>query len=107
MAPPSCHGWNVPTASLRAMGPEDLPSLLAGSAEVVPAGELEGHRGRGPAARAQARLSHRARAREPPGRLPDRFWNVLDPDRAEVGHTAEGLEQMSMEAILRLTASTT
>ena len=30
-----------PTASLRAMGPEDLPSLLAGSAEVVPAGELE------------------------------------------------------------------
>src|SRR4029450_8694829 len=41
MAPPSCHGWNVPTASLRAMGPGDLPSLLAGSAEVVPAEELE------------------------------------------------------------------
>src|SRR4029453_12993209 len=41
MARPSCHGRNLPTASLRAMGPEDLPSLLAGSAEVVPAEELE------------------------------------------------------------------
>ena len=41
MVRPSCHGWNLPTASLRAMGPEDLPSLLAGSAEVVPAEELE------------------------------------------------------------------
>src|ERR687897_1849223 len=41
MVPPSCHGWNCPTASLRAMGPGDLPTLLAGSAEVVPAEELE------------------------------------------------------------------
>src|ERR687898_2260931 len=41
MVPPSCHGWNRATASLRGMGPGDLPTLLAGSAEVVPAEELE------------------------------------------------------------------
>jgi len=40
-------------------------------------------------------------------RLLDQFWKVLDPERTEVRYNAEWLEPMGMEAILRLTASTT
>jgi tyrosyl-tRNA synthetase len=40
-------------------------------------------------------------------RLLDQFWKILDPDRTEVRYNAEWLEPMGMEAILRLTASTT
>jgi tyrosyl-tRNA synthetase len=40
-------------------------------------------------------------------RLLDQFWRILDPERTEVRYNAEWLEPMGMEAILRLTASTT
>jgi tyrosyl-tRNA synthetase len=40
-------------------------------------------------------------------RLLDQFWLILDRDRTEVRHNSEWLEPMDMEAILRLTASTT
>jgi tyrosyl-tRNA synthetase len=40
-------------------------------------------------------------------RLLDQFWKILDPERTEVRYNAEWLEPMGMEAILRLTASTT
>jgi len=40
-------------------------------------------------------------------RLLDQFWKVLDPERTEVRYNAEWLEAMDMEAILRLTASST
>src|SRR5512132_2101104 len=158
MAPPSCHGWNVPTASLRAMGPEDLPSLLAGSAEVVPAEELARKLSLGRPLRVKLGLEptapvvtlgwavvlHKlrqfqdaghtavlivgdftAQVGDPSGktetrprlseeeirgyaeRLLDQFWKILDPERTEVRYNAEWLEPMGMEAILRLTASTT
>jgi tyrosyl-tRNA synthetase len=39
--------------------------------------------------------------------LLDQFWRILDPERTEVRYNAEWLEPMSMEEILRLSASTT
>jgi tyrosyl-tRNA synthetase len=140
------------------MGPEDLPNLLAGSAEVVPAEELERKLGLGRPLRVKLGLDptapvvtlgwavvlHKlrqfqdaghvavlivgdftARVGDPSGkaetrprlskdevqgnadRLLDQFWKVLDPARTEVRYNAEWLEAMDMEAILRLTASTT
>src|SRR5215211_1427661 len=158
MVPPSCHGWKQATASLRAMGPKDLPTLLAGSAEVVPAEELE-HKlslarplrvklGLDPTAPVVtlgwAVVLHKlrqfqdaghtavlivgdftAQVGDPSGktetrprlseeevrgyaeRLLDQFWKILDPERTEVRYNAEWLGPMGMEAILRLTASTT
>jgi tyrosyl-tRNA synthetase len=140
------------------MGPEDLPSLLAGSAEVVPAEELERKLSLGRPLRVKlgmdptapvvtlgwAVVLHKlrqfqdaghtavlivgdftAQVGDPSGktetrprlseeevrgyaeRLLDQFWKILDPDRTEVRYNAEWLEPMGMEAILRLTASTT
>ena len=140
------------------MGPEDLPSLLAGSAEVVPAEELERKLTLGRPLRVKLGLDptapvvtlgwavvlHKlrqfqdaghtavlivgdftAQVGDPSGktetrprlseeevrgyaeRLLDQFWKILDPDRTEVRYNAEWLEPMGMEAILRLTASTT
>ena len=140
------------------MGPEDLPNLLAGSAEVVPAEELERKLGLGRPLRVELGLDptapvvtlgwavvlrklrqfqeaghvavlivgdFTARVGDPSGktetrprlskdevqgnadRLLDQFWKVLDPARTEVRYNAEWLEAMDMEAILRLTASTT
>ena len=140
------------------MGPEDLPSLLAGSAEVVPAEELERKLSLGRPLRVKLGLDptapvvtlgwavvlHKlrqfqdaghtavlivgdftAQVGDPSGktetrprlseeevrgyaeRLLDQFWKILDPERTEVRHNAEWLEPMGMEAILRLTASTT
>jgi tyrosyl-tRNA synthetase len=140
------------------MGPEDLPNLLAGSAEVVPAEELERKLGLGRPLRVKLGLDptapvvtlgwavvlHKlrqfqdaghvavlivgdftARVGDPSGktetrprlskdevqgyadRLLDQFWKVLDPERTEVRYNAEWLEAMDMEAILRLTASST
>ena len=140
------------------MGPEDLPSLLAGSTEVVPAEELERKLrlarplrvklGLDPTApvvtlgwavvlrklRQFQEAGHvavlivgdfTARVGDPSGktetrprlskdevqgyadRLLDQFWKVLDPERTEVRYNAEWLEAMDMEAILRLTASST
>ncbi len=40
-------------------------------------------------------------------RLLDQFWMVLDRDRTEVRYNSEWLEPLDMEAILRLTATTT
>jgi len=40
-------------------------------------------------------------------RLLDQFWLILDRERTEVRYNAEWLEPMDMEAVLRLTASTT
>jgi tyrosyl-tRNA synthetase len=40
-------------------------------------------------------------------RLLDQFWKVLDEDTTEVRRNSEWLERFDMEAILRLTASTT
>src|SRR4029453_17582829 len=158
MVPPFGHGGKSPTPSLRAMGPEDLPSLLAGSAEVVPAEELERKLTLGRPLRVKPGLDppapvvtlgwavvlHKlrqfqdaghtavlivgdftAQVGDPSGktetrprlseeegrgyaeRLLDKFWKILDPDRTEVRYNAEWLEPMGMEAILRLTASTT
>src|SRR4249920_122499 len=158
MVPPSCHGRNRPTASLRAMGPEDLPTLLAGSAEVVPAEELERKLRLGRPLRVKLGLDptapvvtlgwavvlrklrqfqeaghtavlivgdFTAQVGDPSGktetrprlsqeevrgyaeRLLDQFWRILDPERTEVRYNAEWLEPMSMEEILRLSASTT
>ncbi len=177
MVRPSCHGvssWG-PTARLSArslrpptpgvpllafalMGPEDLPSLLAGSAEVVPAEELERKLTLGRPLRVKLGLDptapivtlgwavvlHKlrqfqdaghtavlivgdftAQVGDPSGktetrprlseeevrgyaeRLLDQFWRILDPERTEVRYNAEWLEPMSMEEILRLSASTT
>jgi tyrosyl-tRNA synthetase len=140
------------------MGPEDLPSLLAGSAEVVPAGELERKLSLGRPLRVKLGLDptapvvtlgwavvlHKlrqfqeaghtavlivgdftAQVGDPSGktetrprlseeevrgyaeRLLEQFWKILDPARTEVRYNAEWLEPMGMEAILRLTASTT
>ena len=140
------------------MGPEDLPSLLAGSAEVVPEEELERKLSLGRPLRVKLGLDptapvvtlgwavvlHKlrqfqdaghtavlivgdftAQVGDPSGktetrprlseeevrgyaeRLLDQFWKILDPDRTEVRYNAEWLEPMGMEAILRLTASTT
>ncbi|HKI30053.1 MAG TPA: tyrosine--tRNA ligase [Actinomycetota bacterium] len=140
------------------MGPEDLPTLLAGSAEVVPAEELERKLSLGRPLRVKLGLDptapvvtlgwavvlHKLRqfqdaghtavlivgdftaqvgdpsgktetrsrlsaeeVRGYAGRLLDQFWKILDPERTEVRHNAEWLEPMGMEAILRLTASTT
>jgi tyrosyl-tRNA synthetase len=140
------------------MGPEDLPSLLAGSAEVVPAEELERKLRSGRPLRVKLGLDptapvvtlgwavvlrklrqfqeaghvavlivgdFTARVGDPSGktetrprlskdevqgyadRLLDQFWKVLDPERTEVRYNAEWLEAMDMEAILRLTASST
>jgi tyrosyl-tRNA synthetase len=140
------------------MGPEDLPSLLAGSAEVVPAEELERKLRLGRPLRVKLGLDptapvvtlgwavvlHKlrqfqdaghtavlivgdftAQVGDPSGktetrprlseeevrgyaeRLLDQFWKILDPERTEVRYNAEWLEPMGMEAILRLTASTT
>ena len=140
------------------MGPEDLPSLLAGSAEVVPAEELERKLRLGRPLRVKLGLEptapvvtlgwavvlHKlrqfqeaghtavlivgdftAQVGDPSGktetrprlseeevrgyaeRLLDQFWKILDPARTEVRYNAEWLEPMGMEAILRLTASTT
>ena len=140
------------------MGPEDLPSLLAGSAEVVPAEELERKLGLGRPLRVKLGLDptaavvtlgwavvlHKlrqfqdaghtavlivgdftAQVGDPSGksetrprlseeevrgyaeRLLDQFWKILDPERTEVRYNAEWLAPMGMEAILRLTASTT
>ena len=140
------------------MGPEDLPSLLAGSAEVVPKEELERKLSLGRPLRVKLGLDptapvvtlgwavvlHKlrqfqdaghmavlivgdftAQVGDPSGktetrprlseeevrgyaeRLLDQFWKILDPDRTEVRYNAEWLEPMGMEAILRLTASTT
>ena len=140
------------------MGPEDLPRLLAGSAEVVPAEELERKLSLGRPLRVKLGLDptapvvtlgwavvlHKlrqfqeaghtavlivgdftAQVGDPSGktetrprlseeevrghaeRLLDQFWKILDPARTEVRYNAEWLEPMGMEAILRLTASTT
>jgi tyrosyl-tRNA synthetase len=140
------------------MGPEDLPSLLAGSAEVVPADELERKLSLGRPLRVKLGLDptapvvtlgwavvlHKlrqfqdaghtavlivgdftAQVGDPSGktetrprlseeqvrgyaeRLLDQFWRILDPERTEVRYNAEWLEPMSMEEILRLSASTT
>ena len=140
------------------MGPEDLPSLLAGSAEVVPAEELERKLSLGRPLRVKLGLDptapvvtlgwavvlHKlrqfqdaghtavlivgdftAQVGDPSGktetrprlseeevrgyaeRLLGQFWKILDPQRTEVRYNAEWLEPMGMEAILRLTASTT
>jgi tyrosyl-tRNA synthetase len=140
------------------MGPEDLPSLLAGSTEVVPAEELERKLSLGRPLRVKLGLDptapvvtlgwavvlHKlrqfqdaghtavlivgdftAQVGDPSGktetrprlseeevrgyaeRLLDQFWKILDPERTEVRYNAEWLEPMGMEAILRLTASTT
>ena len=140
------------------MGPEDLPSLLAGSAEVVPAEELERKLSLGRPLRVKLGLEptapvvtlgwavvlHKlrqfqdaghtavlivgdftAQVGDPSGktetrprlseeevrgyaeRLLDQFWKILDPERTEVRYNAEWLGPMGMEAILRLTASTT
>ena len=140
------------------MGPEDLPSLLAGSAEVVPAEELQRKLSLGRPLRVKLGLDptapvvtlgwavvlHKlrqfqdaghtavlivgdftAQVGDPSGktetrprlseeevrgyaeRLLDQFWKILDPERTEVRYNAEWLEPMGMEAILRLTASTT
>ena len=140
------------------MGPEDLPSLLAGSAEVVPAEELERKLSLGRPLRVKLGLDptapvvtlgwavvlHKlrqfqeaghtavlivgdftAQVGDPSGktetrprlseedvrgyaeRLLDQFWKILDPAHTEVRYNAEWLEPMGMEAILRLTASTT
>jgi tyrosyl-tRNA synthetase len=140
------------------MGPEDLPSLLAGSAEVVPAKELERKLTLGRPLRVKLGLDptapvvtlgwavvlHKlrqfqdaghtavlivgdftAQVGDPSGktetrprlsekevrgyaeRLLEQFWRILDPDRTEVRYNAEWLEPMSMEEILRLSASTT
>jgi tyrosyl-tRNA synthetase len=140
------------------MGPEDLPTLLAGSAEVVPAEELGRKLSLGRPLRVKLGLDptapvvtlgwavvlHKlrqfqdaghtailivgdftAQVGDPSGkmetrsrlsaeevrgyaeRLLDQFWKILDPERTEVRHNAEWLEPMGMEAILRLTASTT
>ena len=140
------------------MGPEDLPSLLAGSAEVVPAEELERKLTLGRALRVKLGLDptapvvtlgwavvlHKlrqfqdaghtavlivgdftAQVGDPSGKtetrprlsqeevrgyaehLLDQFWRILDPERTEVRYNAEWLEPMSMEEILRLSASTT
>jgi tyrosyl-tRNA synthetase len=140
------------------MGPGDLPSLLAGSAEVVPAKELErklslrrplrvklgldptapvvtlgwavvlhklrqfqdaGHTAvlivgdftaqvGDPSGKTETRprLS-REEVRGYAERLLDQFWKILDPERTEVRYNAEWLEPMSMEQVLRLSASTT
>jgi tyrosyl-tRNA synthetase len=140
------------------MGPEDLPSLLAGSTEVVPAEELERKLRLGRPLRVKLGLDPTApvvtlgwavvlrklrqfqeaghvavlivgdltaRVGDPSGktetrprlskdevqryadRLLGQFWKVLDPERTEVRYNAEWLEAMDMEAILRLTASST
>ena len=140
------------------MGPGDLPTLLAGSAEVVPAEELERKLSLGRPLRVKLGLDptapvvtlgwavvlHKlrqfqdaghtavlivgdftAQVGDPSGktetrprlseeevrgyaeRLLDQFWKILDPERTEVRYNAEWLEPMGMEAILRLTASTT
>ena len=140
------------------MGPEDLPRLLAGSAEVVPAEELERKLTLGRPLRVKLGLDptapvvtlgwavvlHKlrqfqdaghtavlivgdftAQVGDPSGktetrprlsqeevrgyaqRLLDQFWRILDPERTEVRYNAEWLEPMSMEEILRLSASTT
>jgi tyrosyl-tRNA synthetase len=140
------------------MGPEDLPSLLAGSAEVVPAEELERKLTLGRPLRVKLGLDptapvvtlgwavvlHKlrqfqdaghtavlivgdftAQVGDPSGKtetrprlsqeevrgyaehLLDQFWRILDPERTEVRYNAEWLEPMSMEDILRLSASTT
>ena len=140
------------------MGPEDLPSLLAGSAEVVPAEELERKLTLGRPLRVKLGLDptapvvtlgwavvlHKlrqfqdaghtavlivgdftAQVGDPSGKtetrprlsqeevrgyaehLLDQFWRILDPERTEVRYNAEWLEPMSMEEILRLSASTT
>jgi tyrosyl-tRNA synthetase len=140
------------------MGPEDLPNLLAGSAEVVPAEELDRKLSLGRPLRVKLGLDptapvvtlgwavvlHKlrqfqaaghsavlivgdftAQVGDPSGktetrprlseeevrgyaeRLLDQFWKILDPERTEVRYNAEWLEPMGMEAILRLTASTT
>ena len=140
------------------MGPEDLPRLLAGSAEVVPAEEFERKLELGRPLRVKLGLDptapdvtlgwavvlHKlrqfqeaghvavlivgdftARVGDPSGktetrprlskeevqryadRLLAQFWRVLDPERTEVRSNAEWLEPMDMEAVLRLTASST
>jgi tyrosyl-tRNA synthetase len=140
------------------MGPEDLPILLAGSAEVVPEEELERKLRLGRPLRVKLGLDptapvvtlgwavvlHKlrqfqeaghvavlivgdftARVGDPSGRADirprlskdevqgyadrvlDQFWKVLDAERTEVRYNAEWLEAMDMEAILRLTASST
>ena len=140
------------------MGPEDLPTLLAGSTEVVPAEELERKLRLGRPLRVKLGLDptapivtlgwavvlrklrqfqdaghtavlivgdFTAQVGDPSGktetrprlseeevrgyaeRLLDQFWKILDPERTEVRYNAEWLEPMGMEAILRLTASTT
>jgi tyrosyl-tRNA synthetase len=40
-------------------------------------------------------------------RLLEQFWLILDPARTEVRYNSEWLEALDMEAVLRLTASTT
>src|SRR5512132_1272725 len=129
MVPSSCHGRKRPTASLRAMGPEDLPSLLAGSAEVVPAEELERKLSLGRPLRVKLGLDptapvvtlgwavvlHKLRQFQDAGHtavlivgdFTAQVGKSLDPERTEVRYNAEWLEPMGMEAILRLTASTT
>ncbi len=140
------------------MGPKDLPTLLAGSAEVVPAEELEHKLSLGRPLRVKLGLDptapvvtlgwavvlHKlrqfqdaghtavlivgdftAQVGDPSGktetrprlseeevrgyaeRLLDQFWKILDLERTEVRYNAEWLGPMGMEAILRLTASTT
>jgi tyrosyl-tRNA synthetase len=140
------------------MGPKDLPTLLAGSGEVVTAEELEHKLSLGRPLRVKLGLDptapvvtlgwavvlHKlrqfqdaghtavlivgdftAQVGDPSGktetrprlseeevrghaeRLLDQFWKILDPERTEVRYNAEWLGPMGMEAILRLTASTT
>jgi len=140
------------------MGPSDLPPLLAGPAEVVPADGLEQKLSLGRPLRVKLGLDptapavtlgwavvlrklrqfqdlghvavlivgdFTARVGDPSGRsetrprlskdvvqgygdhLLDQFWQILDRERTEVRYNAEWLEPMDMEAVLKLTASTT
>ena len=140
------------------MGPSDLPPLLAGPAEVVPADGLEQKLSLGRPLRVKLGLDptapavtlgwavvlrklrqfqdlghvavlivgdFTARVGDPSGKsetrprlskdvvqgyadhLLDQFWQILDRERTEVRYNAEWLEPMDMEAVLKLTASTT
>lgn len=140
------------------MGPSDLPTLLAGPAEVVPADGLEHKLALGRPLRVKLGLDptapsvtlgwavvlrklrqfqdlghiavlivgdFTARVGDPSGktetrprlskdevdayaeRLLEQFWLILDRERTELRRNSEWLEGLSMEDVLRLTASTT
>jgi tyrosyl-tRNA synthetase len=140
------------------MGPGDLPSLLAGAVDVVPADDLERKLTLGRPLRVKLGLDPTApavtlgwavvlrklrqfqdaghvpvlivgdmtaRVGDPSGRsemrprlskqevdgytgrLLDQFWTVLDHERTEVRYNSEWLEQLDLEAVLRLASITT